>query len=180
MAEAATEAEEKPVVRSGGIPLKLVLLVGGGTLLLGLVGTVAFVKLTGPSKEESRAEAGQPSASSGKEEGEGKGKASHTNAPGAIYDVDPFIVNLADVPEARYLKLTVKLELDRPEISSELGMRVPQLRDTILILLSSKDAASLRSPQGKFQLRDELTQRVNALLPKGGVRNAYFTEFVVQ
>jgi flagellar protein FliL len=54
------------------------------------------------------------------------------------------------------------------------------VRDTILILLSSKDVASLRTPQGKFQLRDELTLRVNALLPKGGVRSAYFTEFVVQ
>ena len=34
--------------------------------------------------------------------------------PGAIYDVDPFIVNLADTPEVRYLKLTVKLELENP------------------------------------------------------------------
>src|SRR4051794_34302434 len=124
MAEAAADAEEKPVVRSGGIPLKLIILIAGGTLLLGLVGTVAFVKLTGHSKEEPHAEAGPSSASSasGKDDGDGKAKASHANAPGAIYDVDPFIVNLADVPEARYLKLTVKLELDRPDISSELGV----------------------------------------------------------
>jgi len=61
-----------------------------------------------------------------------------------------------------------------------LSTRIPQVRDTILILLSSKDTAGLRNPQGKFQLRDELTQRVNALLPKSGVRSAYFTEFVVQ
>ena len=97
-----------------------------------------------------------------------------------MFDLDPFIVNLADVPESRYLKLTVKLELDRPEIAAELSTRIPQVRDTILILLSSKDTAGLRNPQGKFQLRDELTQRVNALLPKSGVRSAYFTEFVVQ
>jgi flagellar protein FliL len=182
MTEAAAETEEKPVVRSGGIPLKLVILIAGGTLLLGLAGTIAFIKLTGHNKEEAHAEAAQssPSSITRKEEGEAKTKTSNANTPGAIYDVDPFIVNLADVPEARYLKLTVKLELDRPDVSSELGVRVPQVRDTILILLSSKDAASLRTPQGKFQLRDELTQRVNALLPKGGIRSAYFTEFVVQ
>jgi flagellar FliL protein len=97
-----------------------------------------------------------------------------------MFDLDPFIVNLSDVPESRYLKLTVKLELDRPDIAAELSARIPQVRDTILILLSSKDTAGLRNPQGKFQLRDELTQRVNALLPKSGVRSAYFTEFVVQ
>jgi flagellar protein FliL len=180
MADAAVE-EEKAPAHSSGIPIKLVILIVGATLLVGLGGTIAYVKFSG-HKEEVHTESSesQQSATAGKQEAAGKPQAAATNTPGAIYDVDPFIVNLADVPESRYLKLTVKLELDRPEISTELGARVPQVRDTILILLSSKDVASLRTPQGKFQLRDELTLRVNALLPKGGVRSAYFTEFVVQ
>jgi flagellar protein FliL len=177
MADAVVE-EEKAPAHSSGIPIKLVILIVGATLLVGLGGTIAYVKFSGHKEESSES---QQSATSGKQEAAaGKSQSTATSAPGAIYDVDPFIVNLADVPESRYLKLTVKLELDRPEISTELGARVPQVRDTILILLSSKDVASLRTPQGKFQLRDELTLRVNALLPKGGVRSAYFTEFVVQ
>jgi flagellar FliL protein len=183
MADAVVTAEEdKTPVRAAGIPIKLVILIVGGTLFLGLGGTIAYMKFGG-HKEDARTDASQsPQAmASGKqEEPAAKTHSANSNTPGAIYDVDPFIVNLADVPEARYLKLTVKLELDRPEVSADLSARVPQLRDTILILLSSKDAASLRTPQGKFQLRDELTQRVNALLPKGGIRSAYFTEFVVQ
>jgi flagellar FliL protein len=47
-------------------------------------------------------------------------------------------------------------------------------------LLSSKDVNAVRTTQGKFQLRDEITQRINGLLKKPGVRSAYFTEFVVQ
>ena len=181
MADAVLE-EEKPPAHSSGIPIKLVILIAGGTLLLGLGGTIAFVKFSG-HKEDVHAETSDSTQSvvSGKQEDPAaKTPKAATNAPGAIYDIDPFIVNLADVPESRYLKLSVKLELDRPEVSAELNARVPQVRDTILILLSSKDAASLRTPQGKFQLRDELTLRVNGLLPKGGVRTAYFTEFVVQ
>jgi len=181
MADPVVEEEKSPV-HSSGIPIKLVILIAGGTLLLGLGGTIAFVKFSS-HKEDVHAEATEPAQSvvSGKQEdAAAKTPRAATNAPGAIYDVDPFIVNLADVPESRYLKLSVKLELDRPEVSAELNVRVPQVRDTILILLSSKDAASLRTPQGKFQLRDELTLRVNGLLPKGGVRTAYFTEFVVQ
>lgn len=179
MAEAVAQADEgeKPVVRSAGIPIKLVILIAAGTLTVGLIGTIAFVKLTG-HKEEASTEA--PAAPSHGKEEASKGHGNNVAAPGTIFDVDPFIVNLADVPESRYLKLTVKLELDRPDIASELSTRIPQVRDTILILLSSKDTTSLRTPQGKFQLRDELTQRVNAVLPKGGVRSAYFTEFVVQ
>jgi flagellar FliL protein len=116
----------------------------------------------------------------GSAETETKHGGGKTSSPGAIYEVDPFIVNLADTPEVRYLKLTVKLELDNQDVSAELASRVPQVRDTILVLLTSKDAASIRTPQGKFQLRDEITQRVNSLLPKPGVRAAYFTDFVVQ
>jgi flagellar protein FliL len=181
MADAvATAEEDKTPVRAAGIPIKLVILIVGGTLLLGLGGAIAYMKFGG-HKEDARTDASQSAhaATSGKQD-ESAAKPQSSTTPGAIYDVDPFIVNLADVPEARYLKLTVKLELDRPDVSSDLSARVPQLRDTILILLSSKDAASLRTPQGKFQLREELTQRVNALLPKGGIRSAYFTEFVVQ
>jgi len=175
MAEAAATADddEKPVIRSAGLPIKLVILIAGGTLILGLIGTFAYFKFSG-HKEEASAEA----APHGKEET--SKEHGNVGVPGAMFDLDPFIVNLSDVPESRYLKLTVKLELDRPDIAAELSARIPQVRDTILILLSSKDTAGLRNPQGKFQLRDELTQRVNALLPKSGVRSAYFTEFVVQ
>ena len=177
MAEVAATADddEKRVVRSAGLPIKLVILIAGGTLILGLIGTFAYFKFSG-HKEDASAEPG--AAQHGKEEA--SKEHGNVSVPGAMFDLDPFIVNLSDVPESRYLKLTVKLELDRPEIAAELSTRIPQVRDTILILLSSKDTAGLRNPQGKFQLRDELTQRVNALLPKSGVRSAYFTEFVVQ
>jgi flagellar FliL protein len=76
--------------------------------------------------------------------------------------------------------LTVKLDLDRPAAAEEVKQRNPQIRDSILVLLTSKDSATIRTPQGKAQLRDEITQRINGLLPKPGVRSAYFTEFVIQ
>lgn len=170
MAEAT---EEKVPVPAGGIPIKAVVLIVLVALILGVGGGVAVIKLSGSkSAADQSAEAREPSAP--------KAASASKSTPGMIYDLDPFIVNLADSPESRYLKLTIKLELDRPEISQELAPRIPQVRDTILILLSSKEAASLKTAQGKFQLRDEITQRVNAVLPHQGVRSAYFTEFVVQ
>jgi flagellar FliL protein len=94
-------------------------------------------------------------------------------------DMDPFIVNLADA-EPRFLKVTIKLELDGAPAKAEVSERSPQVRDAILILLSSKDAQTLKPTAGKLQLRDEILQRINALLATGQARNAYFTEFVVQ
>jgi flagellar FliL protein len=174
-------AQPAPVPVAVGISLKMVIIIVAGTLMLGIGGAFAVFKLMagGHGGEESKTESpiSKPSEHG---ETEAKPVAGKAIAPGAIYDIDPFIVNLADTPEVRYLKLTVKLELESQDASAELASRIPQLRDTILVLLTSKDAASIRTPQGKFQLRDEITQRVNSLLPKPGVRAAYFTDFVVQ
>jgi flagellar FliL protein len=181
MAEAESTPPPAPVPVAAGISLKMVIIIVAGTLVLGLGGAFALFKLMagGHGGDDQKAETTAAKAA-GQGETEAKHGAAKTGSPGAIYDVEPFIVNLADTPEVRYLKLTVKLELESQEASAELASRVPQLRDTILVLLTSKDAASIRTPQGKYQLRDEITQRVNSLLPKPGVRAAYFTDFVVQ
>ena len=52
---------------------------------------------------------------------------------GAIADLDPFIVNLADSPEVRYLKVTMKLELTNASAADEITARTPQIRDAILV-----------------------------------------------
>lgn len=181
MSEAESKPPASPVPAAQGIPLKMVIIIVVGTLVLGLGGAFALLKLTsgGQGGDDHKTEPTVAKAA-GQGETEAKQGAAKAPGPGAIYDIDPFIVNLADTPEVRYLKLTVKLELESQEASAELASRTPQLRDTILVLLTSKDSASLRTTQGKFELRTEITQRVNSLLPKPGVRAAYFTDFVVQ
>lgn len=181
MAEVAEEA--KAPALAPGLPMKMVIMIAVGMLLLGLGGAALlfhFMKGAGPSakNEEQTSEAPVPA-----KEGHDIGSKPQTGATaqvGVIYDLDPFIVNLADTPEIHYLKVTVKFELERPDVTEELNKRLPQTRDAILVLLSSKEAAAVRSTQGKLQLREEILQRVNALLPKGGARGVYFTDFIVQ
>lgn len=97
-----------------------------------------------------------------------------------IYDLDPFIVNLDDPDQIRYLKVTVKLHLANEKFVPMVEHGLPQIRDTLLILLSSKTYAHIRSVEGKMELRDEIIKRVNTVLKKRVVRTAYFTEFVAQ
>ena len=54
------------------------------------------------------------------------------------YPLDPFIVNLADPVGNRYLRVKLALDLGSPALQAEVEQRIPQLRDSILILLSSK------------------------------------------
>jgi flagellar FliL protein len=187
-APATVEGEKAPVVVTPGMPIKMVIIVVVSTVLLAGGGAFLMFKLmagghggeeakseAGAAKDESHSEAEKKPAAAGAKSGVDK-----VAQPGLIFDVEPFIVNLADMSEVRYLKLTVKLELDSQEASTGLTDRMPQVRDTILVLLTSKDSASIRSTQGKFQLRDEITQRINSILPKPSVRTVYFTDFVVQ
>lgn len=99
---------------------------------------------------------------------------------GVIYDLDPFIVNLADTKKVRYLKITIKLDLVREKYSEDLNKHIPQIRDTLLLLLSSKEFSEIRTIEGKMELRDEILQRVNAIFPHNKVKMAYFTDFVSQ
>ncbi len=99
---------------------------------------------------------------------------------GGIYELEPFIVNLADITKVRYLKITVKLDLVRSKHADDLNNNLPQIRDTLILLLSSKDFAAIRTVEGKMELRDEILQRVNAIFRSNKVKMAYFTDFVTQ
>jgi len=101
-------------------------------------------------------------------------------AIGALWPMEPFIVNLADNQGERYLKVVMQLELSDPALTAELDQLKPKLRDNILDLLTAKTFAELMDTGGKQKLRDEVAMRLNAFLTKGKIVRVYFTEFVIQ
>lgn len=99
---------------------------------------------------------------------------------GPIFSLQTFIVNLADKGGNRYLRVTMDLELGNPEMESEVNQRLPQVRDSILMILPTKRFEDISTMQGKTALRDEMMETINAYLLKGKITNIYFKEFVVQ
>ena len=99
---------------------------------------------------------------------------------GTIYALDTFIVNLADKGGNRYLRITMDLELGVPELEAEIDKRLPQIRDSILMILPSKRFEDISPVDGKIALRDEILQTLNGFLSQGEITNIYFKEFVVQ
>ena len=99
---------------------------------------------------------------------------------GIMFSLDPFVVNLAGSSGKRFLKATISLELSTPEVHIELKENIQKITDSILVLLSSKAFEDVYSVQGKFKLKDEITTRVNRFLVVGHVKDAYFTEFIIQ
>ena len=109
-----------------------------------------------------------------------KKEAPQAPAIGAMWPMEPFIVNLADSNGERYLKLVIQLEVSDPLCVQELDQLKPKLRDNVLDLLSVKTYKELMELTGKQKLREEMVMRLNAFLTKGKINKVYFTEFVIQ
>jgi flagellar FliL protein len=97
-----------------------------------------------------------------------------------FYSVGPVIVNPADSNGERYLKATISLETHDAELLKEIEKRLPQIKNQINNILSSKTIAQMQKNDDRERLRREIQNRVNGLLLGGHVANVYFEEFVYQ
>ena len=97
-----------------------------------------------------------------------------------LYGMDPFVVNVTGDGYNRFLKLRVELEANDTDLKEELDARLPQVRDALIVLLSSKQLSDITDFEGKALLKEDILERVNDLLDGGQVRSVLFTEFVVQ
>lgn len=98
----------------------------------------------------------------------------------ATLALDPFLVNLADKNESRFLKTSFELGLAEEPDGKNAEMTVAAMRDSIITLLSSKTAEQILTPQGKDKLREQIRTRINALSSGINVVEVYIVDFVVQ
>ncbi len=166
MAEETKEQEQQ----KGG-KKKLVIILVLVLLLLGGGGAAAYKFLVLDKKQEQKKE---------KKAEKIVDEIKNIEDIGVQFDVGTFIVNLQDRDADRYLKITIVLDVQDDKIKAELEKRLPQVKDAITTLLFTKTSNDLRTPEGIEELKEEILKRVNAILPIGGVKNVYFTDFVIQ
>jgi flagellar protein FliL len=209
MAEnAAPEVEEQPR-RNKRSRLKLLLLALNVLLFLAGVGSLAWTKF-GPKPVASAVAQGQdqhedqkdtavhePAAkehevpaktpAAAKAAG-GHGSSAGTKSAGGnassgastLVPLAPFIVNLSGDQGQRYLRLMVQVEV-RGELSKdELDKHLPEVRNRLIFLLSSKTFADIGNTQGKYDLQAEIIKNINETLDGPFIKKTYFTEFIVQ
>ncbi len=99
---------------------------------------------------------------------------------GPMVDISEFIVNIISGEANHYVKAALTIELSNEEVKEEVNKRMPQIRDSILLLVGNKTYEELQDLQGKKQLKAELTSKINGILQSGKVKAIYFTDFVVQ
>ncbi|MCC8193217.1 MAG: flagellar basal body-associated FliL family protein [Deltaproteobacteria bacterium] len=94
--------------------------------------------------------------------------------------LDPFLVNLADPLGKRYIKVTFEVEVVDGKVVEELAKQKPKIRDTVIMLLSSKTYADLMPAESKLELKNEVTNRLNQILGGPKVTRVFITEMVIQ
>ena len=158
---------------AGGKPIGMIIGIIVGLLVLGGGGYYAYINFF----QEKPAEEKPAEGEEGKKE---EAPAEEDLDLGVMFPMDPFIVNLAGSEGKRFLKVTIFLELSTPEVNVEIKGQIQKVTDSILVLLSSKAFEDVYSVQGKFKLKGEITTRVNRFLVVGHIKDAYFTEFIIQ
>jgi flagellar FliL protein len=101
--------------------------------------------------------------------------------PPEFVNLEPFTVNLAG--GEHYLQLGVVLQVADDKVSESAKEHMPQIRNALLLILSSKSPADLESTEGKQKLAAEILAETRKPMPEEDAKNVQsvlFSAFVVQ
>jgi len=181
------QAPAEAAVEEGGGKKKKLIIIGAAVAVALILGVVAFMMLGKGDKKAQKegaaaqAEGGHGAPAAPAAGAPAAGAAGAAAGPGAnIFPLEPFIVNIYDGQELRYLKVKIELEMVSPAVKAELDGRLAPIRDSLLILFSAKTLQDVQDVQGKNTLKDEIMTAINKSIPPGKIAKVYFTDFVVQ
>lgn len=165
------EGAPKPKKKKKLLIILIVLLLAGGG------GGAAWWFLKGSKAPADPKAAGKAAAAPKKEEPE---------LPPIFVRIDTFTVNLKKVDaEDHFLQTEMQFKLTDPKSSEALKLRMPEVRNALLLLLSSKTPEELMTIEGKQKLSADIVTQANQIIrakepAKDGVHGVYFTSFVIQ
>lgn len=100
--------------------------------------------------------------------------------PKVTVTLDDFVVNLADKSEPHYLKVQMVLEMRGAKAEEELNRNKPEIRDSIISILSGKTYLELLAPEGKEKLKAQIKEHLNENLKECIVTSVFFNSFAMQ
>jgi len=89
-----------------------------------------------------------------------------SSKPAVFLPVDQFTVNLQPEDGSQFLQVAMTLKVVDQETADTIKSLLPEVRSRVLLLLSSKKASQLTSPEGKTKLAEEIIGEVEAPLPQ--------------
>lgn len=103
--------------------------------------------------------------------------------PPSFVNLESFTVNLQPEVGEQYLQVTLAVKTTDGAVTDAMKLHMPEIRNRLLLLLSSKRPSELISVPGKVQLAGEILGEVKKSVPETlqqHVSAVYFTSFVIQ
>jgi flagellar FliL protein len=97
-----------------------------------------------------------------------------------IIELQPFVVNLADKEDSRYLRMSVSLGVGESKEEKPDPILMTRVRNAMLAVLTSKTAEEILTQEGKSILRKELLKAARAAIEEPHIEAIYITDFIVQ
>ncbi|MBI3529263.1 MAG: flagellar basal body-associated FliL family protein [Betaproteobacteria bacterium] len=160
--EAAKEEVAEPTARKPGGKKKLIIVLAS-VLLMGGGGGGAWYMLKGKHSAE-----GEAQATPIKEV-----KHAKKDAPPVFLPLEPFVVNLrAQAPQSndQFLQTDMTLRLAGPEVVDQVKQHMPEVRNCVLMLLSTKTSQELLTPEGKARLAESVRVEITAVVDPDAVK----------
>lgn len=175
--KAVASAESAPTGGGGGGSNKSnIILIGLVVINMAVVATVGFMLLKG--KQKDAAEPKIEHVIKGEHEAQTKEEHENEEVVGPIIPLETFIVNLSGSKGRKVAKVNMEIEVKGDKVQDEIERRKPQIRDIIIITLSSKTYEEVSTKEGKDALRTEIRDTINSFLTKGRITNIFFTDFI--
>lgn len=99
---------------------------------------------------------------------------------GPVVPLDPFVVNLDEPGQSRYLKVTFQLELVKPDAQPLIEKNKQVIRDAVLSYLSGLKLADTLGAAAKEKMRADVMKKLVDIVGEHKVRRLFLQEFVVQ
>lgn len=108
-----------------------------------------------------------------------------SSKPPVFVTLEPFTVNLQhEDASPQYLQVGLALKITDAAVADAIKLRMPEIRNRVLLLLSGKRASEISTLDGKKTLSAELTREIiqplAASVPTPWLDSVLFTSFVIQ
>jgi len=103
--------------------------------------------------------------------------------PPAAIEMEPFVVNLADLGGSTFLRVNLSLVVEdeaQATLFEESPVTKMKVRSALLELLALQSANTLVTPAGKAALKKAIAEAAGKAVPAVHVTDVLFSEFVVQ
>jgi len=177
MADEKTEETEK----QGGGMMKIILLVNGLLLVIGIAVGVTVFMLGGDDDNKAGEDAEMLDDAV---DGEGGQSTKSKGTPIYVPLHPAFVVNFENQEQVSFLQVNIQIMTYDASVEGALKVHMPAVRNELLLLLGGKQYHEINTREGKRALSQEAVELIKEVLGNVGEPNSiealYFTSFVMQ